>query len=112
MCCKNLWTENHLPAEAKKLKKKLEEALSWRMLICIIILNKVFSQYIVDNAFFRLHMGKNLQGMFGIVPIDLMHAFESSLVPMLLKVLIEPLPDFSKFVLNGLAEKIFLSVHA
>ena len=57
-------------------------------------------------------MGRNPHGIFGIASVDLMHAFESGLVILLLEVLINPLPDAIKNHLDEIAEKIFLSHHS
>ena len=77
------------------------------MQICRKVLEKVFSSHVVDNAFFKLNFGPNPSGIFGATPTDLMHAFEEGLVPYFLHVLIDPLPQSDKDVLEEIATALF-----
>ena len=70
-------------------------------------LTTVFGQHVIDNAFFKLDMGDNPRGVFGVAPTYPMHAFESGIVPMLLDVVVDQLPDGHKHRLDNLAEQLF-----
>ena len=101
VCCRQT------PSKSRKTIGLLEAALARRMQICTSVLNRVFGQHAVDLSFVRLNVGANPCGVFGVAPVDLMHACESGLVPLLLNVLIEPLPNSSKIHLHDIAENFF-----
>jgi hypothetical protein len=92
---------------AKTLKRSFLLALQRRQDICRDILRRVLGAHVVDNAFFKIDFGNNPRGIFGATPTDPMHAFEEGLVPMLLEVILDPLPDSSKKALDSLVESLF-----
>lgn len=80
----------------KTLRNKYDVALNRRKDICTEILRVVLGSHVVDNAFFRVNMGDNPRGVFGVAPTDPMHAVEEGIIPDFLDVVITPLPDSAK----------------
>ena len=109
------WNKFHagvtsFPANKTKLdemEKHLQRALRRCMVTAEIVLNKCLGQHVVDNAFFKVDMGDNNRGVFGVTPTDPMHAFESGIVSHFLQVVIDPLPDSAKSTLDTLAQQLF-----
>ena len=91
----------------KRDRGKMAKLLGHRKRICSRVLKEVFSSHVVDNAFFKLDMGPNPAGIFGGTPTDLMHAVEEGFIPCLLSVIVDPMTDTQKEVLNSIASSMF-----
>jgi hypothetical protein len=89
------------------LRRKYDSALQRRKDICTQILRVVLGSHVVDNAFFRLNCGNNPRGVFGATATDPMHAVEEGILPNLVEVLIDPLPNSAKVTLDALVETLF-----
>jgi hypothetical protein len=113
----NIWgafvdamVSNHGPCTVTQkatLHRKYEVALHRRKEICTQVLRVVLGSHVVDNAFFKLNCGNNPRGIYGATPTDPMHAFEEGLAPNFLEVVIDPLPDSAKSILDSLVESLF-----
>jgi hypothetical protein len=92
----------------KGLRHKYAAGLRRRMNICTQILRVVLGSHVVDNAFYRVSCGNNPRGVFGATPTDPMHAVEEGWIPNFLEVVIAPLPDSAKRMLDNLVESLFV----
>ena len=76
--------------------------------ICASVLDKIFSSHVVDNAFLKLKFGnRNVSGIFGATPTDLMHAFEEGVVPYFMEVVVDPMPESQKKILDNIIADLF-----
>lgn len=74
--------------------------------VCVNILNKIFKTHIVDNAFRKLNIGWNTQGVIKKLPIDSMHCVEHGIVKYINKLFLDPMPDSMLTQVNLLALKL------
>jgi hypothetical protein len=88
---------------SNKEKRAAEFALKTRKKIAQAILKNVFGQHVVDLVWFHVDQGPNPRGCFGSTPVDPMHAFEEGIVPNIMSVIIDPLPESAKSSLDALA---------
>ena len=63
----------------------------------------------MDLVWFHIDQGPNPRGCFGSTPVDPMHAFEEGIVPNILSVILDPLPDTAKTHLDSIALSIVSS---
>ena len=89
----------------KKETARQKAALRLRMKIIQVVLHKVFSQHVVDNAFFKVFFD-DPSGIFGLRFTEIMHCLEEGLFPYILKAFIDPLSTAQKNKLNKLAKLI------
>jgi hypothetical protein len=89
-----------------KEKRAAEFSLKTRKKIAQAILNNVFGQHVVDLVWFHVDQGPNPRGCFGSTPVDPMHAVEEGIIPNIMSVILDPLPESSKIRLDTLALKI------
>ena len=82
-----------------------KSALSLRMKIVQTILHRVFSQHVVDNAFFKV-LFDDPCGIFGLRFTEIMHCLEEGLYPYILKAFLGPLSIATKNKLDKLAKLI------
>ncbi|KAG9294770.1 hypothetical protein G9A89_021668 [Geosiphon pyriformis] len=87
-------------------RKAADVSLQTRKRIAQSILREVFGQHVADLVWFHLDQGPNPRGCFGSTPVDPMHAFEEGIVPNILSVILDPLPDSLKSNLDALALSI------
>lgn len=87
-------------------KKAAASSLKTRMKMAQAILKNVFGQHLVDLVWFHVDQGPNPRGCFGSTPVDPMHAFEEGIVPNIMSVILDPLPESSKTSLDALAMQI------
>ena len=89
-----------------KERRAAESSLKYRKKIAQAILNNVFGQHVVDLVWFHVDQGPNPRGCFGSTPVDPMHAVEEGIIPNIMSVLLDPLPESAKAQLDTLALKI------
>ncbi|KAG9298107.1 hypothetical protein G9A89_021683, partial [Geosiphon pyriformis] len=97
------WKEYLGSLESNKEQKAAESALKTRKKMAQGILKNVFGQHVVDLVWFHVDQGPNPRGCFGSTPVDPMHAFEEGIVPNIMSVIIDPMPDSAKASLDALA---------
>jgi hypothetical protein len=103
------WTEYLNSHGTNQSKRMAESALQTRKKLAEAILKEVFGQHVVDLVWFRVDQGPNPRGCFGSTPVDPMHAFEEGIVPNILSVILDPLPDSAKSNLDAIAMNIVAS---
>jgi hypothetical protein len=100
-------TPNLTDSQTRGLRRKYAAGLTRRKAICTEILRVVLGSHVVDNTFFRVNTGDNPRGIFGLAPTDPMHAVEEGVIPYVVEVIISPLPDSAKKILDGIVEALF-----
>ena len=98
---------NLTDSQTRGLRRKYAAGLTQRKAICTEILRVVLGSHVVDNTFFHANTGDNPHGIFGLAPTDPMHAVEEGVIPYLVEVIISPLPDSAKKILDDIAEALF-----
>jgi hypothetical protein len=91
---------------SQKARKSVEASLQIRKRMAQSILREVYGQHVVDLVWFHVDQGPNPRGCFGSTPVDPMHAFEEGIVPNIMSVILDPLPDSAKTNLDALALSI------
>ena len=91
---------------SQKARKSVDAALQIRKRMAQSILRDVYGQHVVDLVWFHVDQGPNPRGCFGSTPVDPMHAFEEGIVPNIMSVILDPLPDSAKTNLDALALSI------
>ena len=100
------WKSYIASIDSIKAKRAAESALKTRKKIAQSILNNVFGQHVVDLVWFHVDQGPNPRGCFGSTPVDPMHAIEEGIIPNIMSVILDPLPESAKSSLDALAVKI------
>ena len=75
--------------------------------ICTEMLQVVLGSHVVDNTFFHVNTGDNPPGISGLAPTDPMYALEEGVMPYVVEVIMSPLPDSAKKILDGIVEALF-----
>jgi hypothetical protein len=100
------WNNYVESLNSSKEKRAAETVLKTRKKIAQAILKNVFGQHVVDLVWFHVDQGPNPRGCFGSTPVDPMHAVEEGIIPNIMSVILDPLPDSAKSGLDALALKI------
>ena len=92
--------------DRKAAHKIYKDVLKSRKSIAKDILNDVFRQHVVDNAYWKLRLPSFPRGIYGTTGTDPMHANESGTTPYVSEVIIVPLSDGMKTQLDVLAKEL------
>jgi hypothetical protein len=82
-----------------------------RQKLCERILRKVFGSHVVDNAFFGVKMGSNKNGIFRACLADILHTIDEGIIPKLLKVIYEIMPDRQRSQVDDYVQYLFGGRH-
>jgi hypothetical protein len=96
---------NTLPT--KTTRRKYIRLRNMRQKICDLILHKVYGSHVVDNAYFGLDCGSNINGIFQASLTDIMHTIQEGLVPKLLKVFYGLMGDKQRAEIDELVHHLF-----
>ena len=78
-------------------KKCYQQYAARRQKICKSIIQKVFRNHVVKNAFFGIEFLKPSYGIFGHTPTDVMHCLEEGIFNYVHQIILDPLPDTQPF---------------
>ena len=78
-----------------------------RSRICKFIVEKVFRNHVVRNAFFGIDFLNSKYGIFGHTPTDVMHCLEEGIFKYVQQTILEPLPESVRKQLDTLVNTLF-----
>ena len=88
-------TKNHYQQYAKRRQK-----------ICRSIIEKVFRNHVVKNAFFGIDFLRSTHGIFGHTPTDVMHCLEEGIFKYIHQTILDPLPETQRKQLDSLVNSM------
>lgn len=92
--------------DKKKLKEKKEEIKAAQAELAML------SAHLVLNAFHNVNFGGDEFRIYGATPTNLMHAFQSGLIPYLVKMAVDPLSPKNKKLLDDLVDHLLGGLHS
>ena len=106
------WVQFLKGLQTKTERRKYIRMRNIRQEICNLVLHMVYGSHVVDNAYFGLDFGTNVNGIFrASLRTNIMHTIQEGLIPKILTVFYGLMKDKQRTEIDELVHALFCKGH-